>query len=336
MKTTNKILSLILAVAMLLSFCSFNVMAEETASVTLTDIDSSTVVGKAVTRLVSMGIINGYPDGTFKADHSITRAEFCVVMVKFENMQNNINADAMTGFEDLDMDENYAWVRPYVSMAVKRGIINGFEDGTFRAADPVTYEQAIKMIVCSLGYGETAKTPTLEGDWSSGYVARAMRLGVTSGTSIANKTLPTTRGDVAILVNNALDATRQDVTLNGDIVLEGGVTIEGLGFDEVKGIVEGTYLTELESQDSYVPKNHVLIDGEIYEVGFSRDPNEFLGCEVEAVVEENEDGDYPKVTSISLTKKTNVTKIEADFIGPFEDGVLQYQTEERCLEGSKA
>lgn len=328
MKTTRKILSLILAVTMLLSVCSFSVMADEdaTASVTLSDIDYSTTVGKAVSRLVSMGIINGYPDGTFKAENTITRAEFCVVMVKFEGLQQNISADAMSGFEDLDMDENYAWVRPYVSLAVQRGIINGFEDGTFRAADPVTYEQAVKMIMCSLGYASLAATPTIAGDWSSGYINRAMKIGVTNGTSINNKTAATTRGIVAILTSNALDAARADTVLDGNLVIKNDDTLTERGYSEVTGIVTGTYITELEAEKSFVPKNHIQIDDEIYEIGFSADPYTFLGCSVTAVVDNSSDGDYPLAKSLEPTKKNSVIEVKAGFVGDYEDGELSYQT----------
>ena len=328
---TRRILSLILTIAMLLSVAAFPVMAEEAdvESIALTDISADVVgetVSKAVTRLVSRGIINGYPDNTYRPNNSISRAEFCVVMVKFQGQQDYINPEAMTGFEDLDLDANYAWARPYVAKAVDLGIINGFEDKTFRAADPVTYEQAIKMIVCALGYEEEGKMPTIMNDWSSGYVAQAMKLRVTSGTSIANKTNPTTRGTVAVLVSNALDAERnQNKTPNIDIP---DVTPdEQMGYKEVKGIVTGTYLTELEYADSSVPKNCIQIDDEIYEIKFSRDPNEFLGCEVTAVISKAGDyNDYDVCVSIEPTKKTDVLEIQAGLVGEFADGILEYQT----------
>ncbi len=328
---TRRILSLILTIAMLLSVASLPVMAEETdvESIALTDIGADEVgetVSKAVTRLVSRGIINGYPDNTYRPNNTISRAEFCVVMVKFQGQQDYIDPDAMTGFEDLDLDANYAWARPYVAKAVDLGIINGFEDKTFRAADPVTYEQAIKMIVCALGYEEEGKMPTIMNDWSSGYVAQAMKLRVTSGTSIANKTNPTTRGTVAVLVSNALDAERnQNKTPNIDIPVI--TPDQQMGYEEVKGIVTGTYLTELYDADSSVPKNCIQIDDEIYEIKFSRDPNEFLGCEVTAVIQEAGDSnDYDVAVSIEPTKKTSVLEIEAGLIGEFEDGILEYQT----------
>ncbi len=328
---TRRILSLILTIAMLLSVAAFPVMAEEATeeSVALTDIGADVVgetVSEAVTRLVSRGIINGYPDNTYRPNNSISRAEFCVVMVKFQGQQDYINPEAMTGFEDLDLDANYAWARPYVAKAVDLGIINGFEDKTFRAADPVTYEQAIKMIVCALGYEEEGKMPTIMNDWSSGYVAQAMKLRITSGTSIANKTAPTTRGTVAVLVSNALDAERNQ-NKNPNIDIPDVTPDEQMGYKEVKGIVTGTYLTELEYADSSVPKNCIQIDDEIYEIKFSRDPNEFLGCEVEAVISKAGDyNDYDVCVSIEPTKKTDVLEIQAGLVGEFEDGILEYQT----------
>lgn len=320
---TKRLLSFILTVVMLLSVAVMPAMAEET--LVLTDIDASTVEGKAVNKLVSRGIINGYDDGTYRPGVSISRAEFCVVMVKFQSQQDYINPDAYTGFEDLDTDTNYAWARPYVAKAVELGIINGFEDKTFRAAQPVTYEQAIKMIVCALGYEEEGIKPTIQGDWSSGYVKMAMDLGVTKNTSIANKGRAATRGEVAILVANSLDAEK-----NSDTGIDGWKPVnpdESLGYEEVKGIVTGTFLTELEDADSSVPKNCIQIDDEIYEIGFSADPNEFLGGEVEAVVKEaGENNDYPVVVSMEYTDKKDVLQIEAGLIGAYDGGVLEYQT----------
>ncbi len=323
---TKRVLSFILTMMMLLSVVAMPAIAAE--ELVLTDISAAVVgetVNKAVTRLVSRGIINGYDDGTYRPDNSISRAEFCVVMVKFQSQQDYINPDAYTGFEDLDLDSNYAWARPYVAKAVELGLINGFEDKTFRAADPVTYEQAVKVLVCALGYEEEGIKPTIAGDWSSGYVKVAMDLGLTKSTSIANKGRAATRGEVAVLASNALDAER-----NSDTGIEGWEPKDPdqtLGYEEVKGIVTGTYITELEDADSSVPKNCIQIGKKTYEIGFSADPNDFLGAEVEAVVKDAEDyNDYPVVVSMEYSKKTNVIEIEAGLIGIYDEGVLEYQT----------
>ena len=48
------------------------------------------------------------------------------------------------------------WAVPYVAYASNAGIINGYEDGTFRPTAPVSYGEVIKMIVCTMGYGDVA------------------------------------------------------------------------------------------------------------------------------------------------------------------------------------
>lgn len=325
MKTQRSILSFILVIAMMFSVCAAPALAAEDETDTVTsivfgDIDYSSVEGKAVSRLVSLGYINGYPDGTYGPAKNMTRAEFCVVITKFKGMQNLINLNALTGFDDIDTDESYAWARPYVKMAADLGIINGFEDGTFRAADPITYEQAVKMIVCSIGYGAAAQAYTTEGDWSSGYIYQANRLGITknAGASVLTKKNPTTRGTVAILLNNALDADSAPEFINPDgttVTIPGGngSVLESTGSTTVTGIVTGTYITETESARSTVPRNHIQIDDEIYEIGFSTNPNDLLGCKVKAIIiEEDKSGDYPMCRSIELHASTDIITIAAD------------------------
>ncbi len=324
MKTQKSILSFILIIAMLFSVCAAAVSAadtEETETVTnvvFSDIDYSSVEGKAVSRLVALGFINGYPDGTYGPSQSMTRAEFCVVITKFKGMQNLINPNSLTGFDDIDTDENYAWARPYVKMAADLGIINGFEDGTFRAADPVTYEQAVKMIVCSIGYGSYAQVYMVEGDWSSGYINQANRLGITKNAGSGTKQNPTTRGTVAILLNNALDADPAPDIVNPDgtgvITSPGsGSVLETTGSTTVTGIVTGTYITETETANSNVPKDHIQIDDEIYQIGFSTNPNALLGCKVKAIIVSAESsGDYPICRSIDLHTSNDVLTINAD------------------------
>lgn len=332
MKAQKSILSFILVIAMLLSVCAAPALAAETGeadsvvSVVFSDIDYSSVEGKAVSRLVSLGFINGYPDGTYGPAQNMTRAEFCVVMTKFKGMQDLINPNSLTGFDDIDTDENYAWARPYVKMAADLGIINGFEDGTFRAADPITYEQAVKMIICAIGYDSYAQAYMVEGDWSSGYINQANRLGITknAGASVATKQNPTTRGIVAILLNNALDADPAPDFVNpdGSVVVTApanGSVLETTGSTTVTGIVTGTYITETETANSTVPKDHIQIDDEIYQIGFSTNPNDLLGCKVKAIIVSAESsGDYPICRSIDLHTSNNIITIDADCYEGYE------------------
>ena len=57
-----------------------------------------------------------------------------------------------TKFADMN-NEAKKWASGYVNVAVSEDIIAGFEDGTFRPDEQVTYAQVVKMLVCAAGYG---------------------------------------------------------------------------------------------------------------------------------------------------------------------------------------
>lgn len=276
MKKMRVILSLILSFLMI--FSSVGIMAEETAEApasapsVFSDITNGTKLAEAVEKLVVNGIITGYEDGTFRPDGSITRAEASAVIARFEKIATNLPVDAITGFKDLDEDSSSAWARPYVKACVDAGIINGFEDGTFRAKETVTYEQMIKMILCSIDYEGVADSEKLKLEalgnattWSSGYITTANKFGITQGAVMADVTKPASRGIVARLVSNAFDApVIVPVTDNeGNVSYEiGEGTIGEEGRDkvtEIDGYVTGNYYTSLTTQTPSVAEKEILI-----------------------------------------------------------------------------
>ena len=193
MKVTAKIMSVMLIICMLISFCVF---AEEDNKA-LSDIDPNTLVGKAVNELISLKIIDGYTDGTFKPDNTITRAEMAKLIVAFLRLDDIGLSSAETGFSDVD--ETNHWSSPYVNVAVAKGIIVGYGDGTFRPDNPVKYCEAVKMVVCALGLGVTAQNRVQEGTpWYSGYITVAYEKGILNGAATNNPEDPASRGTVAL------------------------------------------------------------------------------------------------------------------------------------------
>lgn len=340
MKKMSRIITLLVVFAMVLS--SVNVFAEETAKVTaFSDVPSGTPVADAVAKLVGYGVINGYEDGTFKPDNTITRAEFAAIITRFKGIEASSNAT--TGFADLDNDESRAWARPYVKAAADAGIINGFEDGTFRAGEPVTYEQAVKMIICAIGYEPVAKSeynkqqalnnPTLT--WSTGYIMAASKNGITKNAATANVTAPAARGVVAVLTSNAYEVPKlnQNVDANGNISYEKD---EGTYGDDqyntqekIEGIVTATCYTSLEEADAGLDINEIVIDvnkeGETtYEMSDalvkSADVEALLGKKVIAYYAKDE---YA-LTSIVEDKNSVMEVDEAQINRPLEGNAISY------------
>ncbi|URN96422.1 MAG: beta-N-acetylglucosaminidase domain-containing protein [Candidatus Pristimantibacillus lignocellulolyticus] len=82
---------------------------------------------EAINKAIVQGIVNGYPDGSFRPEASITRQEFIVMLVhalKLEGDQSTLLFNDNTKISD--------WAKDEISLAVQAGIVNGYADGTFR------------------------------------------------------------------------------------------------------------------------------------------------------------------------------------------------------------
>ena len=136
----KKILSLVLIFAMMLSYGVVNANVP-LASYTLTfnDVDANSAQGEAILKLVEMGILAGYGDGTFRPDNFLTRAELCKII----NLAFNYTEKAEEGFSDVKSDD---WFYDYALVAKKAGYITGYEDGTFRGNNQLTRQEACAII----------------------------------------------------------------------------------------------------------------------------------------------------------------------------------------------
>jgi hypothetical protein len=84
------------------------------------------------------GILTGYEDGTFKPNANITRAEFATMAVRF--FSSSYEGEHL--FPNIDQH----WAKDYINTAANEGIINGYEDGTFRPSQPITRAEAMAIV----------------------------------------------------------------------------------------------------------------------------------------------------------------------------------------------
>ncbi|MDI3481108.1 MAG: hypothetical protein PWQ97_763 [Tepidanaerobacteraceae bacterium] len=154
----------------------------------------------AVLRLVAFGIINGMDDGKYHPGDNVTREQFAKILVTALKMDSA--AKAATGRSSFKDVEASRWSAGYINVAVGQGLIKGYPDGTFQPAKEVTYAEAITMLVRALGY----KDSFLTGTWPGNYLAKAAEKEITKKVKFSDATGVANRGDVAILVNNTLDA----------------------------------------------------------------------------------------------------------------------------------
>lgn len=104
------------------------------------DCNSDLWCNNAISTLTNMGIIDGFTDGTFRPYGRITRAQFSKIAVGFFET----TAKEYQGYYS-DVPEN-AWFTDYVEAASRMGLIQGFEDGTFRPNINITRAQACVIV----------------------------------------------------------------------------------------------------------------------------------------------------------------------------------------------
>ncbi len=102
---------------------------------------------KAIEYLENKGIIHGHPDGTFKPDVVINRAELTKIVV--EHMAGNPGTNYKNCFPDVTTQ----WFAPYVCYAKEKGWIHGYPDGKFRPANQTNRAEAIKIIINTIFEG---------------------------------------------------------------------------------------------------------------------------------------------------------------------------------------
>lgn len=295
----KKFLALVLALAMALGTFSFAAAAPE--DVVGTEFEDSVV------RLVALGIIDGFPDGTYKPGETVTRAQFAKIVVASLGVGEAAKyAQGVTKFADVAADH---WATGYINVAVDMGVIAGYPDGTFLPENQVTYAEAIKMIVAALGY--TPKAEAL-GGYPGGYLAIAAEEDITDGVDVVG-TLAANRGAVAVMVNNSLDVYLMEQKSYGD-----NPTWEAsdtktllntkLGVKEVEGVVTGISRTE-----KLDDKEFVLDGKDKYEMAIDANTESLFLKEVKLLHKNN------KVVWVSV--ETAEKDVVLDTVSNLDDGI---------------
>jgi uncharacterized repeat protein (TIGR02543 family) len=143
-----------------------------------------------IKQAVSAGIVSGYPDGSFKPDRTVTRAEFAVMLMNALGPQGDGAALTFT-----DKAKIGDWAQKSVAQAVYAGIISGYEEGSFRPDAEITRPEMAMMIAKAVGQSSGAAAATgfaddkVIPDWAKGAVAAMKKLGIIEGKS-ANQFAP--------------------------------------------------------------------------------------------------------------------------------------------------
>ncbi len=271
----------------------------------------------AVDVLSALGIMSGYTDGSFLPYNSITRAEMAAVAVRLAGITE---FPSLASEEDVQFNDMYGydgWAGSVVAIARAMGIAKGDADGNFNPDMSATYEDALQMVVCALGY--EAKAADRGGELDD-YVYIARKLGITKKLS-SGMGQNITRADVAKLVYAALTVDlMQQVSFSADGTMITYNTVEGetalsTYFDtaEIKGVVYENAYAAIDGETS-VDDDQVLINGEVFEVGLTNIAD-YLGYYVDAYVLDTDDpsGNREVIAfSVKNVKNNTLTIAEED------------------------
>jgi len=156
-----------------------------------TDVQPTNPYYTAIKYLKDGGIVSGYPDGSFKPDNTINRAEFTKIVTGAIYTTQEITNCYLDYVPTNDYnvrlfsDVNFAmvggnmpeWYFDYVCIAKHNNIVSGYPDGSFMPAQEINFVEGAKIIVEALNYVVTPSTP-----WYKTYV----------DTLESNNAIPTT------------------------------------------------------------------------------------------------------------------------------------------------
>ena len=102
------------------------------------DIANTRWSATAISYMNELGLIKGYPDGTFKPEKSITRAEFAAMATRFANLFGG----GLQGFVDVPYTH---WANDVIAKAASAGWVSGYPDGTFKPENKITRAEVVSI-----------------------------------------------------------------------------------------------------------------------------------------------------------------------------------------------
>lgn len=136
----------------------------------------------SIKQAIERGIVNGYSDGTFQPNRSVTRAEFIAMLMRALKLETK---GAKLSYADAN--DIGAWAQAAIAQAVEAGIVTGFKDNTFRPNHVITRAEMASLAARALnlplqatgasGFSDDTDIP----QWAKGAIAAARDAGILQG-----------------------------------------------------------------------------------------------------------------------------------------------------------
>ena len=208
----KKFLSLVLALVMTMSLVTISAGAKDFAD------DEKITYDEAVAVISEIGVVDGYEDGNFNPQGSLTRgaaAKIICNMILGPTTAAELHADTAP-YKDVPTNHTFAG---YIAYCAKEGIISGYADGTFRPAGTLTGYAFMKMLLGALGYDAAIEGYT-GANWSINVAKQAINVGLNKSLEGEfNGVKAVNREEAALYAFNTLkaDLVEYDTTINTTI-----------------------------------------------------------------------------------------------------------------------
>ena len=222
----KKFLSLVLALVMTMSLVTVSAGAKDFDD--HGDIDYK----EAVDVISALGIVDGYSDGSFRPDGSLTRGAAAKIICNL--ILGPTTASALSAstapFKDVPTTNVFAG---YITYCAQRGIISGYGDGTFRPTGTLTGNAFMKMLLGALGYDSSIEGYT-GSNWQVNVTKQAIGIGLEDGNDEFVGSKAVTRQEAALYSFNMLKAdmvqydSKTTVDINGATVTIAGDKAEAV------------------------------------------------------------------------------------------------------------
>ena len=250
--------------------------------------DINDVNKEAVDTLVALGVIDGYLDGTFRPDDTVTRAEMAKMIYIIRTGRSDASAynDDATTFTDIGDH----WARGYIKYCNSLGIIAGHSATRFAPDATVTTQEAAKMLLVTLGYN-AERAGLVGAGWGNKTNALADENGLLKDVNCGT-TQGMPRQYAAQLINNAVFAPTV-VLRDGEytnLKLVTGVT--GDPDDDYNETIGEKYMglkveTGIMSATGHTVKGYTMTVGGTPFSEMENDPSSFMGQKVKVLYKQN-------------------------------------------------
>lgn len=227
--------------------------------------------GNVISEWMSKGLVSGYPDGSFKPEATMTRAEFMTIV----NKVYNFTSEKDISFTDVKASD---WYYGIVRKAIAAGYITGYPDGTLQPNQPIQ-RQEVASIFCKLESLDQAPAVAEQfkdispSSWAKGYIGAVVKAGYFAGygDGTFRETASIKRAEAVAATNN-LDIGRAVTyntagtfgpatgteTINKSVVVKAdGVTLQNITINGNLTIAESV-------GQGTVTLNNVTVTGETY------------------------------------------------------------------------